>query len=1064
MQRQMQRLGGGIVPESASQFRYRAFISYSHADEAWARWLLAKLEGYRIPADLVGKRNAGGDPIPDRLGRFFRDRDEVSAATQLADAIAAALTASEHLVVIASPAAARSAYVEAEIQEFHRLNQSRKRPGHVLVLIVDGEPGGAGGTDTPRAAQECFPPALRGRQGTPEAASFEPLAADARRIGDGRTRALAKIAAAMIGVPYDALVRRELRRKRRRRLALSAAAAAIVLALAGLGVRLALERQERTRLEAETARSERDRATLTAAAQARRAAELLAAGNRREAVRLAREALADDGTHGFIPEAYQVLYAALLGTRNTRETVDLGRPNFRAWTVPLADRQYLTITDQGQISIWSPDTGVLIRRKIDPLQEPVASPGASTVLFNDGMSGLGRFRPATRQLDQVSLFGMGKTIHRFVALSEDRLLACDSESIFEVALPAGAGGSAQLRWQHDLAIKGFCQALAMDSRGNAALATSDGELIWFDLAAQSVKSRTRLPDWSGLATEISIQDGLTLVTSSSQFRVFRGFDEKPLLNDTFRLDGALRLSADATKVVGIDSRPSDPWRLTIVDIKTGATRSAPCLCTIIDMLPGDRVLVLNSDRDYNVEARSIDTGEVVEEFGSFQERVTNIVYLREAATVVGFTDTGTARLVSRRQAEVSNKFRVARGRLDHLWSAGFVDANRVVTSSGGPNASVLTLLDWSARGWRQEALFPAAFGGRAAYPIPLGGGLLGLFAPSGFYNFEEGIGSPGTFRIVEAESTTVVAEEQALSLPVISGSETLVAVPTERGVRLYDFRKRAWLETAGPAQAPDAWALEGSTLMQARGRNLEIRQLRGAPATAVALVAAGDVMQLCVQSGGDAAVSMAETDTGIVLQRWDLARRQATAETRIGQNSTAAEFLGDFDPLHGPDRFRRAARCDREQLTIRGENGQQFVWRFDTGQAAIAPLEPSAVIPVRLAGGTSALLHRRDDQVTVTDATTNEILLDTHPLGTRISAVAFSPALGWLAVGTEDGVLWVWNVTERSAPIVKLRAHDSKIETLAFSSGNKWLLSAAPDGVVAAWPVLPPAELLAQIK
>jgi hypothetical protein len=37
-----------------ASFRYKAFISYNHADEAWARWFHRHLERYRIPGKLVG--------------------------------------------------------------------------------------------------------------------------------------------------------------------------------------------------------------------------------------------------------------------------------------------------------------------------------------------------------------------------------------------------------------------------------------------------------------------------------------------------------------------------------------------------------------------------------------------------------------------------------------------------------------------------------------------------------------------------------------------------------------------------------------------------------------------------------------------------------------------------------------------------------------------------------------------------------------------------------------------------------------------------------------------------
>jgi hypothetical protein len=36
-----------------ADFRYRAFIAYSHQDEAWAKWLPKALETYRVLAQLV---------------------------------------------------------------------------------------------------------------------------------------------------------------------------------------------------------------------------------------------------------------------------------------------------------------------------------------------------------------------------------------------------------------------------------------------------------------------------------------------------------------------------------------------------------------------------------------------------------------------------------------------------------------------------------------------------------------------------------------------------------------------------------------------------------------------------------------------------------------------------------------------------------------------------------------------------------------------------------------------------------------------------------------------------
>lgn len=56
-----------------SDFRYKAFVSYSWADAEWGKWLLQAIETYRTPAALIGKAGASG-PVPARLHPLFKDR------------------------------------------------------------------------------------------------------------------------------------------------------------------------------------------------------------------------------------------------------------------------------------------------------------------------------------------------------------------------------------------------------------------------------------------------------------------------------------------------------------------------------------------------------------------------------------------------------------------------------------------------------------------------------------------------------------------------------------------------------------------------------------------------------------------------------------------------------------------------------------------------------------------------------------------------------------------------------------------------------------------------------
>ena len=113
--------------------KYRAFISYSHADTNWAKWLHRSLEGFTIDKDLVGRETSTG-PVPKALRPIFRDRDDFTAGHTLSEQTLAALDASNALVVICSPASAKSHYVQEEI----RLFKSRHPEREVIPLIVGG--------------------------------------------------------------------------------------------------------------------------------------------------------------------------------------------------------------------------------------------------------------------------------------------------------------------------------------------------------------------------------------------------------------------------------------------------------------------------------------------------------------------------------------------------------------------------------------------------------------------------------------------------------------------------------------------------------------------------------------------------------------------------------------------------------------------------------------------------------------------------------------------------------------------------------------------------------------
>src|SRR5262245_49030123 len=119
------------VAETAT-VTYRAFLSYSHRDKAWGDWLHRALEGYRIGGDLVGRATPAG-PVPKTLRPIFRDREDFSAGPSLSAQTLAALEASQFLIVICSPNAAQSPYVNQEIRHF----KASGRAERIIPVIVD---------------------------------------------------------------------------------------------------------------------------------------------------------------------------------------------------------------------------------------------------------------------------------------------------------------------------------------------------------------------------------------------------------------------------------------------------------------------------------------------------------------------------------------------------------------------------------------------------------------------------------------------------------------------------------------------------------------------------------------------------------------------------------------------------------------------------------------------------------------------------------------------------------------------------------------------------------------
>ena len=182
---------GAII---SSQYKYQAFISYAHKDEDIAARLQQALEKFPIPKALRQDNMA-------RISPIFRDVTDLTAHHSLSSKIEDAVKVSRFLIVLCSPAAKASKWVNEEIRLFRKLHGEAS----ILCALIDGTP------------QTSFPEALTELGREPLAANLGP-----KHFRLGTTQ----LAASIVGVGLDDLVQRDT--KRRRRLMYSVTAASLL--------------------------------------------------------------------------------------------------------------------------------------------------------------------------------------------------------------------------------------------------------------------------------------------------------------------------------------------------------------------------------------------------------------------------------------------------------------------------------------------------------------------------------------------------------------------------------------------------------------------------------------------------------------------------------------------------------------------------------------------------------------------------------------------------------------------------------------------------------------------
>lgn len=129
--------------------KYDAFISYSHKlDGELAKRLQPELERFAKPWYRM------------RALHVFRDDVSLSASPHLWGSIQEALEASRWLILLASPEAAKSVWIDREVRWW--LENKRDPLEHLLIAVTDGRPPWDSADPATPGAVSIIPPILQG--------------------------------------------------------------------------------------------------------------------------------------------------------------------------------------------------------------------------------------------------------------------------------------------------------------------------------------------------------------------------------------------------------------------------------------------------------------------------------------------------------------------------------------------------------------------------------------------------------------------------------------------------------------------------------------------------------------------------------------------------------------------------------------------------------------------------------------------------------------------------------------------------------------------------------------
>ena len=481
---------------------YKAFISYSHAaDGKLAPALQHGLQKFACPWNQL------------RAIRVFRDKTGLTTTPGLWRSIVTALDSSEYFLLLASPQAARSHWVDQEVR--HWLSQPRA--DRLLIILTEGDI--AWNTHTLDAQRtNALPPAL---QEFPE----EPLWLDLRwaraseqiSLQNPAFRdAIADLSSTLRGIPKDQLIGDDVRQHRRATLFRRSAIASLTLLVFGLMAVAYVAFQQRNLA--------REQARIALARQLAAQSELIRTSQPERfplALLMAAAATRSDSES---MEAQQSLQSVLSQFPEPLATLNVGSGPVRA-AVDF-EMKLLATSSAEETILW---------RLPDRQRTVTLPPFDRTMMFSaDGKTLAGCCHPVEVwtasgvrkfSLEPQSLSGQPTNI----ALNHDgRLLAIGFEGRFGPGFEVWDLDAKQVVFRREINLSGNPPALAFAPNGDLAVALRDAVEI---LPAGASAVTTLASTGSGLTAIAYSADGRYLAwspTRASSYSTFESIGKAPL--------------------------------------------------------------------------------------------------------------------------------------------------------------------------------------------------------------------------------------------------------------------------------------------------------------------------------------------------------------------------------------------------------------------------------------------------------------------------------------------------------------------------------------------------------